>query len=70
MQCPRVCIPMYVRDNTSMQCNVLMFAFQCVYATGLVIEVEVKKKYIFKKLLGETEKIRNLRLKPLLIGFL
>ena len=33
MQCPHVCIPMCVRDNTSMQCNALMFAFQCVYAT-------------------------------------
>ena len=33
MQCPNVCIPMYVRDHTSMQCNVLMFAFQCMYAT-------------------------------------
>ena len=33
MQCPHVCIPMYVHDNTSMQCYVLVFAFQCMYTT-------------------------------------
>ena len=33
MQCPHVSVPMYVRDNTSMQCNVLMFPYQCMYAT-------------------------------------
>ena len=33
MRCPHVCIPMCVRDNTSVQCDAVMFAFQCVYAT-------------------------------------